>query len=362
VRLAVLTQGKTGYLDASLRALHDRGHDIFVAAPSANDNVAFARLDMDAFAECMLFPRNAPPDPIALVSTLHRFAPDVVIMVSWSKPHAFRAAMKARGDNALGVLLMDNVWRNTAKQWLGRAGHRVYLDPVFDCVMVPSDRTEFFARRLGFAPNDVIRGCWSADLTRFGADPCSGETLAARKRFLSVGRLVHHKGADILAAAYRVYRSAVTDPWDLVVAGDGPLAGCFDGLAGVTMVGFKQPAEVADLMRGASCFVLPSREEPYGVVVHEAAASSLPLLCTDFCGATPMFVQDGYNGWVVTGGSVDALVDGLIRMSASPAERLEEMSAISKALSSRLSPHGWAQNVEEEFTRRLARRRHDATK
>jgi glycosyltransferase involved in cell wall biosynthesis len=119
------------------------------------------------------------------------------------------------------------------------------------------------------------------------------------------------------------------------------------------MHGFQQPDAVAEQMRAASCFVLPSRAEPYGVVVHEAASAALPMLCTDFAGAVPMFVQDGANGWTVAAGRVDVWADAMARMSTQPADRLEEMSAISHALSTRISPSGWARHVHEEFERRI---------
>jgi glycosyltransferase involved in cell wall biosynthesis len=105
-------------------------------------------------------------------------------------------------------------------------------------------------------------------------------------------------------------------------------------------------------MRATSAFVLTSHIEPYGVVVHEAAASGLPILCSDFTGAVPSFVQDGYNGWVVPAGRVELWAQALRRMSSLEPARLAAMSEISRSLSRRLSPDGWALNLEEELERR----------
>ena len=168
-----------------------------------------------------------------------------------------------------------------------------------------------------------------------------------------VGRLVDHKGTDVLAAAYQRYRGLVDDPWDLEVVGIGPLEHLLRGSPGVTLHGFRAPEDVAELMRRVGCFVLPSHIEPYGAVVHEAAASGLPLLCTDFAGAASGLVQDGANGWLVPSGDVERWTEAMVRMSALPAERLVEMSEVSRALATRLSPEGWARHLTEELERRM---------
>jgi glycosyltransferase involved in cell wall biosynthesis len=253
------------------------------------------------------------------------------------------------------ILWMDNNWLATPKQWLGRATRRIYLDPLFDAVLVPSERTEFFARRLGFEARACIRGGLTADTELYGAEPVAGAELTARRRFIAVTRMVHHKGADVLADAYRAYRELVADPWDLELVGVGPLLSSFDGVDGVHRHGFLQPPEVAQLMHRSSCLINPSRLEPYAVVVHEAAAASLPILCTDFVAAHVTMLQDGYNGWVVQNSRADLLAEAMARMSSLDADRLGEMSRISNQLSRRLNPAGWARNLEEEVARRMVR-------
>jgi glycosyltransferase involved in cell wall biosynthesis len=359
LRIAFLINGLTGYLAAQYRALAKLGDDLLVVTPGSPEasgaamaDTAFADLGVDDFAELVRW--AAPPDPAELVETVRRFDPDAVFMTSWNYTPAYRAVMKAVDRRVVRVLIMDNVWRAAPKQWLGRAVHRFYVDPLVDAAMVPSDRTEFYARRLGFGPADVIRGSLSGDVELFGTGPRTGAELAGRRAFLYVGRLVVHKGADVLAEAYRAYRARAADPWDLHVAGIGPLADRLAAIPGVTMHGFRQPPQVAELMRAASALVLTSHIEPYGVVVHEAAAAGLPILCAEFAGAAPGLVQDGSNGWVVPSGDVPAWAAAMERMSTAGPERLQAMSDVSRALAQRISPAGWALNVHEEIERRVA--------
>jgi glycosyltransferase involved in cell wall biosynthesis len=277
-----------------------------------------------------------------------------VLVHSW-EIKAYRKALAALPDRVLRVLWMDNIWRGTARQWVGRLIAPRYLHPLFDVAMVPSDRSEFFAKRLGYGASKVIRGCTPADTETFSTTGRTGQELAAHGRFVTAMRLVHHKGADVLAEAYRGYRELVEEPWELHVVGIGPMATCFEGVPGVRMLGFLQPDELAKEMLESSCFINPSRLEPYAVVLQEAAACGLPIICTDFIGAAPTMVQDGYNGWVVPGGDAAALAAAMARMSTLPVDRLEAMSETSLAFAKRLSPAGWALNVHEEISRRLPR-------
>lgn len=358
MRIAFLLNGMTGYLDAQYRQLRELGHELLVVTPGRQEvaleamrDTAF-ELDVEDYAQLVAWPDQ--PRPAELVERVLSFQPDAVLMTSWNFSKAYRAVMKAVPPQVVRILIMDNLWRAAPKQWLGRATHRWYVDTVADAAMVPSDRTEFYARRLGFGPADVIRGSLSADLDLFAVPPRSAEELASRRAFLYAGRLVEHKGADLLADVYRRYRDLVDDPWDLHVVGSGPLDGLFRDVPGVTMHGFQQPKRVAELMREASCYVLPSRIEPYGVVVHEAAAAGLPILCSDFAGAVPGLMQDGQNGWIVPAGDVDLWVQAMARMSSLDGERLASMSDVGRAISTRLSPHGWAVNLQEEIERRRA--------
>lgn len=353
MRVAVLATGWTGYNDAGCRQLAARGVELLVVTPKASADTGFLT---DPIAEYARLHAYATPDSERAVPALVRdFAPDAVLVHSWHVP-AYREALRAVGPTTLRVLWMDNVWRSTAKQWVGRAVAPWWVRRLYDVAMVPSDRTEFFARRLGFAEDEVIRGSLSADTGLFGADAVPGDVLRGRRRFLACLRLVHHKGADVLADAYRDYRASTADTWALDVVGMGPLEDRLAGLEGVRLHGFRQPAEVADLMRSASCLVVPSREEPYGVILHEGALSALPIVSTYFVGAAPLFVQDGQNGWTVPGADPAALADALRRVSSAPAERLGEMSRISRALGARTSSAGWARHLHEELVRRGAGR------
>ncbi|MET0449017.1 MAG: hypothetical protein ABW004_11440, partial [Aeromicrobium sp.] len=233
MRIAILATGWAGFNDAACRLLAERGVELLVVSEAATQDTAYATHTVQDYAQEHLW--HGEPARGEIAQVLADFAPDAVLMHSWHYP-PYRAAIKALPAGTLRVLWMDNVWRSTAKQWIGRAAAPAWVRPLFDCVMVPSDRTEFFARRLGFGESEVIRGSLSADTTLFGSPPRTGAEIAFRRQFLACLRLVHHKGADVLAEAYRRYRDRSEDPWDLHVAGLGEMAPAFDGIDGVELL------------------------------------------------------------------------------------------------------------------------------
>jgi glycosyltransferase involved in cell wall biosynthesis len=108
---------------------------------------------------------------------------------------------------------------------------------------------------------------------------------------LGLGRVVAKKGFDLLLEAFA--RLAPLRPGlGLVLAGDGPArAGLAAqaarlGLAGrVHLAGALSRAEVAWAMGAAQVFVLPSRVEPFGIVVLEALRAGRPVVVSSRGGA-----------------------------------------------------------------------------
>ena len=72
------------------------------------------------------------------------------------------------------------------------------------------------------------------------------------------------------------------------------------------------PDELGAFYAAADCFVLASLYEPWGVVLVEAAAAGLPIICTDKCGARYEVVKE--NGIVVPAGDAAALAEAMEKM------------------------------------------------
>jgi len=125
---------------------------------------------------------------------------------------------------------------------------------------------------------------------------------------LFAGRLVEDKGVHDLIEAQRLLGS---DGDPLLVAGEGPLARELRALPGVHVLGFLQTDRLIELYALAQWTVVPSRREPWGVVVNEALACGCPVIVTDVVGSGVDLVLDGVNGRVVQAGAPAALAAAL---------------------------------------------------
>lgn len=336
MRVAILWKQLSGYANASFTALQRAGAELMVVHRAATSDAPFddAALTLD----CAGHAWSEAPDEARVRRELERFGPDALLVISWDVGPYRRIARSMRG-RTLRVLCMDNSWLGTPKQWAGRIASPAVIRPCYDVAFLPGERQAAFARRLGFADEEILWGLYTCDHPTFAA-VADRRTGAPPPAFLFVGRLVDSKGADVLAAAYRTYRRSAGAAWPLLVSGTGPMAGVLDGAPGVEMLGFVQPSDIPAVFARAGCLVTPSRFEPWGVVIHEAASAGLPVICSSACGASTRLVLDGYNGAVVPAGNADRLADAMVQVASAP--DLALMGRRSAQLAAQFTPQRWA--------------------
>ena len=136
--VAVLWQAMSGYFNACLKALATtRDVSVAVAYEAASAEAPF---EESQFAWLSPSYRWQKAPQAALVRKLLSEArPDMVLVSSWHIAE-YRAVLREIGRPVPRILCMDNQWRGTAKQWLGRLTWRQFIRPYFDGVFVPGDR------------------------------------------------------------------------------------------------------------------------------------------------------------------------------------------------------------------------------
>jgi glycosyltransferase involved in cell wall biosynthesis len=155
---------------------------------------------------------------------------------------------------------------------------------------------------------DVAAYGKAADAARANAATIRRERELPETYLLFVGRLVEAKGvSDLLAAHARLGPGAP----ELLVAGTGPLRALVSQAARTRLLGFQDTASLIELYALADRVVVPSRDEPWGVVVNEALACGTPVVASDAVGAAEDLIRDGVDGAIVAAGDVDALAAAL---------------------------------------------------
>ncbi len=111
----------------------------------------------------------------------------------------------------------------------------------------------------------------------FHPGPSAGERLGlppAGRVVAFVGRFVEKKGLAVLQACAARHRDTT-----FVMAGEGPLDPAGWNLPNIVLAGPLQPRDVAALFRSADALVLPSVGEGFPMVIQEAMACGLPVIC-----------------------------------------------------------------------------------
>lgn len=138
------------------------------------------------------------------------------------------------------------------------------------------------------------------------------------RRLLFVGLLdpLHKKGVPYLFEALMLLQDEVPPLWHLDIVGDGPARPVYEEMAArlgltdrVTFHGLKSKPEVAEFMRRADLFVLPSMWENLPCVLIEAMASGLPVVASKTGGVPEIVDQD--TGVLVPPGDAPALAKGI---------------------------------------------------
>lgn len=134
------------------------------------------------------------------------------------------------------------------------------------------------------------------------------ERIGCKSQFmlLYVGQMIHRKGVDILMQAIKGI------DLDLCLYLIGDEIPVDDGR--VVNLGFLDQHTLKQYYMAADLFVLPSREDIWGLVVNEAMGYGVPVLATDRCGAALEMVDDGKNGAVVPVENVQLLRERIIEL------------------------------------------------
>jgi glycosyltransferase involved in cell wall biosynthesis len=160
-------------------------------------------------------------------------------------------------------------------------------------------------------------------------------------RILLVGQFIPRKGADLLLKALKSIRGKTMKPFRLRLVGNQDDLWIKtevqkSGLGAVVdIVGIKQGEALIEEYHDADIFVLPSRFDTYGVVVHEAASCGLPLLISRHAGAAEALVKDGMNGWVIDPEDTDEFSRLLKALIEDPGLR-ERMGKCSREIASEM--------------------------
>ena len=284
-----------------------------------------------------------------------------VVVISGYYYRAMRAAAQwARQRKRVSIYMGDSQWvdrrRNVFKEWAKGWWVRRHYDAAF----VAGERAATYLTQMGFLRERIWTGYDVVDNRAFaaGAEAARSDSDALRIRlglperyFLFVGRFAREKNLPCLLEAYAKYRAVPgRRAWGLVLVGGGPLESSLRdlalGLPDVVFAGAQYTNAISDYFGLASCLVLPSISETWGLVVNEAMAAGLPVLVSHRAGCVPELVRPGLNGYVCNPLDIDDMARLMTVMSSQTVD-VNIMGEASRQIVALYTPETWAQTLAD---------------
>lgn len=243
--------------------------------------------------------------------------PRVVLVSNWNLP-CFRSIEEAvRAKRGIVVAMIDTDYKFNLREILRAIRFRLFLRHRFDRFFCVGASGEKLLRLYGVPGDRIFKGLYGADASLFK----NGLPLMERpKRIIYVGQFIARKNVLSLVKAFGRFRERYPD-WELEMCGHGALHDQMPEMPGLVVHDFVQPEQLAALYRNARAFVLPSLEEHWGVVVHEAALSGCYLLLSSSVGAGEDFAVEE-NSSLFNPKSENSLLSALEKLPQKTPEEL----------------------------------------
>lgn len=264
----------------------------------------------------------------ALLRDLLRYPAELVVIPGYDRPEYWMMLLVCIVTRRRRAVFCDSTlydrmrtsWKESAKRWFfsrcdGVFGYGIRSKEYLMTYGVTEEKIRFRCQAAALPPSYDVTAVRAAYQTQ----PDRAATLP---KFLYVGRLSVEKGLmDLLQALSRFRETQGDATLDLVGAGsqEQHLAAEAERLGLENLVRFLGPKnmeDIAGLLVSSVALVLPSRSEPWGLVVNEALSYGCPVLVSNVCGCVPELVIDGVTGYSFEAGNINALCD---RMSAAVA-------------------------------------------
>ncbi|MCA9187625.1 MAG: glycosyltransferase family 4 protein [Planctomycetales bacterium] len=294
-----------------------------------------------------------------LLRTIRDTRPDVVIgdgFFQWSVPALWYRV--TRGIPL--VLCYERTFHTERKAQWYRRGYRKLAARYVDAVCCNGQLSRDYTESMGIPRDRITTGFMAADsanLQRAVERVSSDEIERIRRQhrveglcYLFVGQLVPRKGIRELLEAWTQFEKQHASQATLLLIGDGDEGRELQritrerGLDHVRFVGPIDYDAIAPFYRLADVVVMPTLEDNWSLVVPEAMACGLPVLCSKYNGGSPDLIHDGENGWVFDPLSTEDTTAALT-MALDAGPRLRDMGCASYQIAGRFTPADAARAV-----------------
>lgn len=235
---------------------------------------------------------------IQLLRIIHRISFERLIVSGWDNAISYLSVLVSpMTSNACIVessILESNVYglKSVPKRFLLKRVSRVYASGISQSKLV---------KALGFK-GEIIEfgGC---GILNYKPQQAFQARRVVRD-FLYVGQLIEKKNVSLLVECFNDYPEL-----SLTIIGDGVMRAYLQGIANdnIVFLGAVNNSELTSYYRKADVFILPSKVEPWGLVVEEALNNGTPVIVSSMVGCADSIVSPFSAGVIFQSGNKDSL-------------------------------------------------------
>lgn len=278
------------------------------------------------------------------------FDTDMIVISGWNNK-LFRSIGKLFKSKKIPVVMsFDNIWKSTFKQYFFLFFGYRFIKSFSDYTWVSGYPQYFYTKKIGFKEDEIILNYYNGNYlnkNKFAREYFPVKEKKYPKTIVFVGRFVKYKMPDLLVEVFVEIQKKSFKEWRLILIGRGPLKEKIKDISNDNIIvkDFMQPKELNEYMVKQGVFCLPSHNEHWGLVVHEAASIGLPMILSDSVGASTTFLINGYNGFKFKSKDKNSLKQKLISIMGESDMNLLEMGKRSLELSKRIDCNIWSSSI-----------------
>ena len=293
-----------------------------------------------------------------LIRTIRNLKPDVVIsdgFFQWTYAALWIRLFNMRGIKH--VMCYEKTLHTERNAGRLRTLYRKFVSRWIDAIDCNGILTEQYVRSLGYKRKTTF-GHMVADVEGMSKKTAAVSELdvnALRDKlqlsdvnFIYVGRLIPLKG---IMELLRAWKTADLSNASLLLVGEGEQRPeiekfiCENSLSSVKLLGRVDYDLLTPYYKSADCFIIPTLEDNWSLVVPEAMACGLPIACSIYNGCFPELVTES-NGWTFDPLKEDAVIE-VLREVVETKERLKEMGKASQRIVAKYTPKHAADGIYE---------------
>lgn len=280
-----------------------------------------------------------------LVKKVESINPDVIYCSGWIDKDYTKICKRYKSKIPV-ITAFDNKWKGSIRQYIATLVSPFTIKKYFSHCFVPGPQQYTYAQKLGFQKGKILTGLYVADIDFFSKQYALNKKqkeVNFPKRFIYVGRYYSFKGLEDLWNAFTLLQLEHPSEWELWCFGTGDLPQFQHPK--VKHFGFVQTTDMDRYIAQTGVFVLPSRVEPWAVVVQEYAAAGYPLILSSEVGAASVFLENKKNGFLFNKQNVQELKSALHKMIQLSDFERSQMAEYSASLAHTITPKDWVTKI-----------------